>query len=704
LPEGAAFCFMCGARTPQGIDKVTGEIRQTTTGRLPSPDFARLRKALGPNYELGRLIGRGGFAEVFLVHDKRLKRDLALKALRPDLLISDQLLARFRREAETVAALRHPHIVPIYDIGEAEGIAYILMPYIQGESLRALLLREGPRPTREATRILLEAAAALGAAHEAGVIHRDIKPENIMLEGKARRVQLMDFGIAKAIDASDATGLTSTGMLVGTPHYMSPEQASGEPNLDHRSDQYSLSVVGFQMITGSLPFDGESTRAVLFQQMVGVPKNLRDLVPDVPASVAFAIDRALAKDPKDRFPSMEAFTEAITGPDAWPLTATPETATAPSLATAGGGPTVPTQSGTTPSAAAPARPAARRPWLPIAALGGLGIAAAVVALFLSLTESAGGPGTAADSLGTALAAAPSVPPAAPDTTAQLTAPAPPSSLAAPPPRPPPPPSPATRSEGPRPSPTAARGAETRVGRRPTSPAAAPAADSVAALPAGATCAVAFRASRWTEAAALCRAEGESGNAAAAGMMATLHQRARGVERSDSAIAYWFRKAAAAGDAQAALRLGTMYASGTGVLQNDVEATRLLRQAGEAGLPESWALLAERYEQGLGVKRDDKEAATWYRKAADNHDRAAQYNLGQMYLRGRGVNKSDLEAANWLSKAAEQSHPGAEYEIGMMYLRGRGLPKDEVVGMQWLERAAQHGHEEAKKELEKRRRP
>jgi serine/threonine-protein kinase len=681
---------MCGAKTPQGIDKVTGEIRENTTGRLPSPDTSRLRKALGANYELGRLIGRGGFAEVFVVHDKRLKRDLALKALRPDLIISEQLLTRFRREAETVAALRHPHIVPIYDIGEADGIAYILMPYIQGESLRGLLLREGPRPTREATRILLEAADALGAAHEAGVIHRDMKPENIMLEGKARRVQLMDFGIAKAIDASDATGLTSTGMLVGTPHYMSPEQASGEPSLDHRSDQYSLAVVGFQMITGSLPFDGESTRAVLFQQMVGVPKNLRDLVPDIPAAVAFAVDRALAKDPKDRFASMEAFTQAIAGPDAWPLAPTVEITSG--ATTAGAGTGAVTRPAVTP-VPAPLKPTRPR-WLPVAALGGVAVIATVIALVATRERPA----------------APTPGPVAPPVAPQAAGPGPVTKGVAdsvsPAPNPPtgvvqPAPAPAPR----RVTPTSTTG-DKPPARRPAVTAAKPDSGTTSTVGGGpaASCATAFRAQRWTDAATLCRDEGEKGSAVAAGMMVMLHQRARGVERSDSAVAYWFRKAAGAGDSQAAYRLGTMYASGTGVLQNDVEATRLLRQAGEAGVAESWAVLAERYEQGLGTKRDDKEAAAWYRKAADNHDRAAQFNLGQMYLRGRGVPKSEQEAANWLSKAAEQSHPGAEYEIGMMYVRGRGLPKDEVVGLQWLERAAQHGHEEAKKEVEKRRRP
>ena len=664
---------MCGARTPQGIDKLTGEIRQTTTGRLPSPDFSRLRQALGDNYELGRLIGRGGFAEVFLVHDKRLKRDLALKALRPDLVISDQLLARFRREAETVAALRHPHIVAIYDVGEAEGIAYILMPFIQGESLRALLLREGPRPIREATRILLEASDALEAAHDAGVIHRDIKPENIMLEGKSRRVQLMDFGISKAIDASDATGLTSTGMLVGTPHYMSPEQASGDPHLDHRSDQYALAVVGFQMITGSLPFDGESTRAVLFQQMVGVPKNLRDLVPDIPASVAFAVDRALAKDPKDRFPSIAAFSEALSGQDAWPLVATTET----------GGP----GSGSRTSLVTPAPivpPPVKPRWIS-AALIGTGVIA--VTLFALLRP--GGQRTP-----TPAPSGVSGPTSPAPTTAPALAPVSgggPATTVPPIPPPAPPTLPQTRPA-----------TATPPIKKP-SPGKGDSVQTVAATPAG-TCAAAMKASRWSDAATLCREEGEKGSPTASAAMIGLHQRGRGVEKSDSAATYWLRKAAAAGEAQSALRLGTMYASGSGVIQNDAEATRLLRQAADAGIPDAWPILAERYEQGLGTKRDDKEAATWYRRAAEAGNRAAEFNLGQMYLRGRGVGKSEQEAASWLSKAAEQSHPGAEFEIGMMYVRGKGLPKDEGVGLQWLERSAQHGNEDAKKELAKRRRP
>ncbi len=655
--------MMCGSQTPQAIDKHTGETKTySSSDRLPSQDKARLQRSLGGNYELGKLIGRGGFAEVFLVHDKRLKRDLALKALRPDLMLSDQLLTRFRREAETVAALRHPHIVPIYDIGEADGIAYILMPLIQGESLRALLLREGPRPPREAGRILLEAADALEAAHEAGVVHRDIKPENIMLEGKGRRVQLMDFGIAKAIDTSDATpGLTSTGMLVGTPHYMSPEQAAGDTHLDHRSDQYSLAVVGFQMITGSLPFDGESTRAVLFQQMVGVPKSLRDLVPDVPVPLAFAVDRALAKEPKERFPSMAAFAEAMAGPDAMPL----------------GSPVVEAPAAVSPTPTviqdrpAPTRPRAR--WLPWAGLGAFGIA---VAAFLLTRNGPPAPQPAA-SAPVAPATVTPVPPGPGPTTTSV----------------PPPPLPKPLVAGAKVPAKRADGAAPTTTAKPEQP--------VASL----TCQTAITGRKWTDAVRLCAAEGDRGSATSSRALATLYQKGTGVDRSDSAAATWFRKASSAGDAQSAFRLGVMYATGVGVTQNDVEATALIRKAADAGVEDAWPLIAERFEQGLGTKRSDQDAATWYRKAAESGNKASQYNLGEMFSRGRGVEKSEQEAAKWFSKAAEQGHPGAQYQFGMMYIRGRGgLAKDEEVGLQWLDRAAAQGHEDAKKEVAKRRRP
>ncbi|HRP07446.1 MAG TPA: serine/threonine-protein kinase, partial [Gemmatimonadales bacterium] len=233
LPGVAAFCYVCGTATPPGMHMATGmRVAVTPSGVTPVELRTRLQRALGPGYELGPRVGAGGFAEVFKAQDLRLKRNVAVKVLKPDLGLSPGMLERFQREAETVAALRHPNIVPIFDVGEAGGIAYIIMPFIEGESLRARLEREGALAVDEVRRILREAAAGLGAAHDAGVIHRDVKPENIMLEGRDARVLLMDFGIAKAVGGDEDTPateegvapqLTSTGIIVGTPQYMSPE-------------------------------------------------------------------------------------------------------------------------------------------------------------------------------------------------------------------------------------------------------------------------------------------------------------------------------------------------------------------------------------------------------------------------------------------------------------------------------------------------
>jgi serine/threonine-protein kinase len=684
LPDEAAFCFMCGAATPQGIDRATGELRITTGEQVVMRDLDRLRRALGDNYELKSLIGRGGFAEVYLLRDLRLKRDLALKALRPELTFSPALMARFRREAETVAALRHPHIVPIYDIGEADGVMFIIMPLIQGESLKALLVREGPRPHREAARILLEAADALGAAHDAGVIHRDVKPENMMLEGKGRRVQLMDFGIAKALDASDGAGLTSTGLLVGTPHYMSPEQASGDLNLDHRSDQYSLAVVGYQMITGELPFEGESTRAVLFQQMVGVPKSLKDLVPDVPAALAYAIEKALSKERTNRYASVQAFSEAIAGPDAWPIISTSEARPAGTPAA-------------TPAPAA-ATPAARRPWprwakVAAATVGSVAIVAALATLSRGggeATTQTGGPAPA-DSA-SVVASVPTPPAVSPD---RGPAPAPA----------PPPPAPSTQALGTRPSPPPAAASQARPRPAgPVVPVPPPTTGARRDSAPAATCATAFRASNWATALTLCREEGERGSASASRLVATMYQRGDGVAQSDPEALSWYRRAAEGGDLQAWYRLGLMLAAAPGGPQGEAEATQFLRRAAEANLSEAWPVLAERYQQGLGTRRNDQEALYWFRKAAEQGDAPSQYNLGMAYARGRGVNKSESEAAAWFERAAAKGVAAAQYELAMAYLRGRGLARSDSLGLVWLERAAQQGHQEAAKELAKRRPP
>jgi len=276
----------------------------------PDADLrARLARALGDGYELKGLVGRGGFAVVYAAVDLRLKRDVAVKVLRPELDFPD-LRQRFRREAEAVARLRHAHIVPIYAVGEESGVAYFIMPLITGSSLRARLERERRLAVDEVRRILRESATALGIAHRAGILHRDIKPDNIMLDGDDARVLLMDFGIAKAL-REDGEPLTQTGALLGTPQYMSPEQASGERAIDHRSDLYSLGVVGFQMLAGEPPFAGSTLAQVIYRQVAeDAPSVLRQR-PDCPTDLAAAIARCLAKRPEDRWATADDLVRAL---------------------------------------------------------------------------------------------------------------------------------------------------------------------------------------------------------------------------------------------------------------------------------------------------------------------------------------------------------------------------------------------------------
>ena len=312
LPEAAAFCYVCGTPTPTGT-RADGE-GATTRPSLQSAAAVvdvrkRLEKALGTNFTVGDLVGRGGFAEVFSVRDNRLKRELAVKVLSPELVVNQPMLQRFRREAEAVAALRHAGIVPIYDIGESGGIAYIMMPLIKGETLKKRLDRDGRLTIPEVRRVIKEIATALSVAHDAGLVHRDIKPENVMLEGPKHQILVMDFGIAKALDP-DQTGMTSSGLIVGTPHFMSPEQASGEA-VDARSDQYSLAVLGYRMVTGAHPFDGETTRALLYKQVFETPPPARERFPDVPQSLSDALHRGMAKDPKDRYATIDEFAAAV---------------------------------------------------------------------------------------------------------------------------------------------------------------------------------------------------------------------------------------------------------------------------------------------------------------------------------------------------------------------------------------------------------
>ncbi|HEY9506088.1 MAG TPA: protein kinase [Gemmatimonadales bacterium] len=270
--------------------------------------LTRLRSALAERYRIERELGRGGMATVYLAEDLKHHRRVALKVLRPEL--SPALGAdRFLREIETASRLQHPHILSLHDSGEAAGLLYYAMPYVEGESLRARLAREVQLDATDAVGIAEEVADALACAHAAGVLHRDIKPENILLTGG--HAVVADFGIARAIDAVAADRLTETGLALGTPHYMSPEQASGARVLDARSDLYALGCVLYEMLAGEPPFNGPSSQAILARHAVDPVPCLRTVRSTVSPALEAAVGKALAKVPADRFSTALEFKEAL---------------------------------------------------------------------------------------------------------------------------------------------------------------------------------------------------------------------------------------------------------------------------------------------------------------------------------------------------------------------------------------------------------
>jgi serine/threonine-protein kinase len=280
---------------------------------MTDPLARRLTQALGTSFTLEGEIGRGGMGVVYHARDERLKRKVAVKVLPPELAFREEIRIRFLREAETAARLSHPHIVPIHSVGEGpEGLVYFVMAYVDGESLGARLKRRGRLPPEEARRVLMETADALGAGHALGIVHRDVKPDNILLEGSRGRTVLTDFGIAKALTSSTGPGtLTATGVAIGTPHYMSPEQAAGDREIDGRSDIYSLGVVGYQMLTGELPFSAPTVPGLLLKQITEQAPYLKDKAPTCPDDLASCVMRSLEKEPEARWPTADALRRAL---------------------------------------------------------------------------------------------------------------------------------------------------------------------------------------------------------------------------------------------------------------------------------------------------------------------------------------------------------------------------------------------------------
>ncbi len=301
LAADVHFCPNCGTPTPTepGVPA-----RTMPTGAI---EVSRIREALADKYRIEGVLGEGGMATVYMAEDLKHRRKVAVKVMRPEL--AETLGAeRFLREVEIAAKLSHPHILPVHDSGAANGVLYYVMPMVEGESLPARLAREKQLPVGEALRLAREVAEALAYAHERGFVHRDIKPANILIS--AGHALVADFGIARAM-SGDSKALTQTGLAIGTPQYMSPEQASGSADLDGRSDIYALGCVLYEMIAGEPPFTGPTAQAIISRSITEKPRALTSTRDALPAAVDTAVMKALAKTPADRYATAGEMTAAL---------------------------------------------------------------------------------------------------------------------------------------------------------------------------------------------------------------------------------------------------------------------------------------------------------------------------------------------------------------------------------------------------------
>lgn len=640
VPADAAFCPSCGlaSTTPLLSETLLGASRDSVTFTSYELAPERLERALGPNYELGRLLGRGGYAEVFTIRDLRLKRELALKVLRPDLILTNALVTRFRREAEAVGVLQNPHIVPVYDVGESDGILWLLMPLVRGETLKSVLAREQRMPVAEARRILLEAAEALQTAHEAGVVHRDIKPENLMIEGKTQRVLLMDFGIAKAMDVSTDHSLTGTGVVVGTPKYMSPEQAMGKHALDPRSDQYSLAVVGYQMLCGRVPFEGENVREVLARQLLEEAIPLSRLVAEVPPELSSTIHQALQKDPKRRFASMDAFARALQGKEVSPA-----------------------EGGRVRRKSRFNIPLEKRPW----------IAAGLWAVLL------GGAAFGANRAGFFTKAPPAAPP--PASAESLPTVSPPSQRRG-----------AAAPRGGRP---------VVITERPDTTAAVA---GMPAAPLGCEAAIQARAWEAAFTSCTSEADASSAARRNLGLLYATGNGVKRDDRLASVHLVFAAQDAVSPDTQAVVLMARRYEAGLGVPIDRSKSAGLWEVAAGMGVKEAYPIVAARYADGDGRRKSDSAATVWFARAAEAGEVASMTRLAENLSRGRGIRRDDNQAAAWYSKAAEREDPEAQYQLALMLFKGKFYQRDDGAALLWLERAAKQGHPEAQKELARRK--
>ncbi|NOT07193.1 MAG: serine/threonine protein kinase, partial [Gemmatimonadales bacterium] len=305
--DDAAFC----SRDRSPLRPRTSEATPGLVGQL-----------IGERYQVERRLGMGGMGEVYLARHLLMGRLSALKVIGAELSKDPDAVARFNREATNASRIAHPNVCAVYDFGlTPDGLVFLAMEYVEGPTLNDLL-SDGPMPVARAAALVAECAAGLQAAHDLGIVHRDLKPDNIMVAAGTGRVKLVDFGIAKAAEDSTGQRVTKTGFVVGTPEYMSPEQLAGDP-LDGRSDQYSLALVFYRLVTGRLPFEGTSLQETLVKRLTDPPKPLAQAHPAAhfPSGLQDVMDRALARQPAERFATVRDFAGAVTaiaGEDALP--------------------------------------------------------------------------------------------------------------------------------------------------------------------------------------------------------------------------------------------------------------------------------------------------------------------------------------------------------------------------------------------------
>ena len=309
LDSDAPHCPRCG---PQSLTFIISEDPAPAAAVADADIPRRLVKALGRQFEVRRLVGRGGFAEVFEVEDTELQRRLAVKVLRPDIAWTSGMLARFKQEARAIARLSHPNTVPIHFVGEGEGLVFYGMPFIEGAPLADVMRAEGPLGPARALSIAMPVLEALEHAHSHGLVHRDVKPDNIVIESASGRPLLVDFGISKSLGSVGAElSHTQTGYVVGTPLYMSPEQALGQRNVDARADIYAMGAVLFQMLTGAPPFEGVTSQEIVGKHLTEPVRFPEAASRRIPRWLSDVIIRAMAKQPSERFASAGAMLDAL---------------------------------------------------------------------------------------------------------------------------------------------------------------------------------------------------------------------------------------------------------------------------------------------------------------------------------------------------------------------------------------------------------